>query len=92
MALGICNLADGKVDQHIPISGVIAGYGSRYTKYILVKKFVICANGIGTVSCGRGVKIRNGGVDPVAVFAVHDHNAAFVDHPYFCAQISGNIF
>ena len=92
MALGIGDLTDRQVDKYIAISGVIAGYRSRYTEYILVKKLIIGANGIGTVSGSSGVKIRDDGMDPGTIFAVHDHNAAFVDHPCFCVQIGGHIF
>ena len=87
MALGIGDLTDRQVDKYIAISGVIAGYRSRYTEYILVKKLIIGANGIGTVSGSSGVKIRDDGMDPGTIFAVHDHNAAFIDYPYFCAQV-----
>ncbi len=38
MALGIGDLTDRQVDEYIAISGIIAGYRSRYTEYILVKK------------------------------------------------------
>ena len=92
MALGRRDLTDGQVDEHIAIGGVIAGHRSGNTEYILVKKLVIGVNSIGTVSCGSGVKIRNGSMDSGTIFAVHDHNAFFIDHPYFRAQIGGHIF
>ena len=80
MALGIGDLTDWQVDEHIAISGVIAGYRSRYTEYILVKKLIIGANGMGTVSGSSGVKIRDDGMDPGAIFAVHDHPES-IYHP-----------